>query len=180
MITDKVWKLPAIVDRYLSYRAAIPMAQEQIAARIHETGLAPARDRDMFGDEHPDAVRPAALDARAVDPRNAFERGAQCVEIDGEEPGAAERRDHFLDLHRRDALKLAADFHLADRRFFVDVDHPAAGRVRQPGAPYRFSETPWRMRGPAPLLGQHNQEVFGNRLRHSPTELENLSRAGVI
>jgi len=30
MITDEVWKLPAIVDRFLSYRAAIPLAQEQI------------------------------------------------------------------------------------------------------------------------------------------------------
>jgi SAM-dependent methyltransferase len=30
MVTDKVWKLPAIVNRFLSYRAAIPMAQEQI------------------------------------------------------------------------------------------------------------------------------------------------------
>jgi tRNA (cmo5U34)-methyltransferase len=30
MTTDEVWKLPAIVNRYLSYRAAIPMAQEQI------------------------------------------------------------------------------------------------------------------------------------------------------
>jgi tRNA (cmo5U34)-methyltransferase len=31
MVTDKVWKLPAIVDRFLSYRAAIPLAQEQIS-----------------------------------------------------------------------------------------------------------------------------------------------------
>jgi tRNA (cmo5U34)-methyltransferase len=30
MTTDKVWKLPEIVNRYLSYRAAIPLAQEQI------------------------------------------------------------------------------------------------------------------------------------------------------
>jgi ubiquinone/menaquinone biosynthesis C-methylase UbiE len=30
MTTDEVWKLPAIVNRFLSYRAAIPMAQEQI------------------------------------------------------------------------------------------------------------------------------------------------------
>jgi tRNA (cmo5U34)-methyltransferase len=30
MTTDEVWKLPAIVNRYLSYRAAIPLAQEQI------------------------------------------------------------------------------------------------------------------------------------------------------
>ncbi|HUE97671.1 MAG TPA: class I SAM-dependent methyltransferase [Anaerolineales bacterium] len=30
MVTDEVWKIPAIVNRFLSYRAAIPLAQEQI------------------------------------------------------------------------------------------------------------------------------------------------------
>lgn len=30
MVTDEVWKLPAIVNRFLSYRSAIPLAQEQI------------------------------------------------------------------------------------------------------------------------------------------------------
>ena len=34
MVTDEVWKLPAIVNRFLSYRAAIPMAQEQISVMI--------------------------------------------------------------------------------------------------------------------------------------------------
>lgn len=34
MITDEVWKLPAIVDRFLSYRAAIPLAQEQIGVMM--------------------------------------------------------------------------------------------------------------------------------------------------
>lgn len=34
MVTDKVWKLPAIVDRFLSYRAAIPLAQEQIGVMM--------------------------------------------------------------------------------------------------------------------------------------------------
>lgn len=34
MTTDKVWKLPEIVNRYLSYRAAIPLAQEQIGVMI--------------------------------------------------------------------------------------------------------------------------------------------------
>jgi tRNA (cmo5U34)-methyltransferase len=34
MVTDEVWKLPAIVDRYLSYRAAIPLAQEQIGVMM--------------------------------------------------------------------------------------------------------------------------------------------------
>src|SRR6185503_15200414 len=34
MVTDEVWKLPTIVNRYLSYRAAIPLAQEQIGVMM--------------------------------------------------------------------------------------------------------------------------------------------------
>src|SRR5678815_1055124 len=34
MVTDEVWKLPAIVNRFLSYRAAIPLAQEQIGVMM--------------------------------------------------------------------------------------------------------------------------------------------------
>ena len=34
MVNDEVWKLPAIVNRFLSYRAAIPLAQEQIGVMI--------------------------------------------------------------------------------------------------------------------------------------------------
>jgi SAM-dependent methyltransferase len=38
MVTDEIWKLPAIVNRFLSYRAAIPLAQEQIAVMISILG----------------------------------------------------------------------------------------------------------------------------------------------
>lgn len=34
MVTDEVWKLPAIVDRFLSFRAAIPLAHEQIGVMM--------------------------------------------------------------------------------------------------------------------------------------------------
>ena len=34
MVTDEVWKLPAIVNRFLSFRAAIPLAQEQIGVMV--------------------------------------------------------------------------------------------------------------------------------------------------
>ena len=34
MVTDEVWKLPAIVNRFLSYRAALPLAQEQIGVMM--------------------------------------------------------------------------------------------------------------------------------------------------
>ena len=52
---------------------------------------------------------------------------------------------------------------LRERDYFVQVDHPRIGRHRYPGAPYRLSRTPWRVRRPAPLLGQHQDEVLGDR-----------------
>jgi SAM-dependent methyltransferase len=34
MVTDQIWKLPAVVNRFLSHRAAIPLAQEQISVMM--------------------------------------------------------------------------------------------------------------------------------------------------
>ena len=45
------------------------------------------------------------------------------------------------------------------RGFFVDVDHPVVGKVRQPGHHFVMGDTPWRTER-APLLGEHNQEVL--------------------
>jgi len=59
------------------------------------------------------------------------------------------------------APEVCADPHLAARGFFVDVDHPTAGRLRQPGAPYRHGGTPWRVARPAPRVGEHQDEVLG-------------------
>jgi crotonobetainyl-CoA:carnitine CoA-transferase CaiB-like acyl-CoA transferase len=49
------------------------------------------------------------------------------------------------------------------RKFFVDVDHPAAREVRMPGAPCKFSRTPWRVVRGAPRLGEHNSKIFDKR-----------------
>lgn len=49
------------------------------------------------------------------------------------------------------------DLHLKERDFFTSIEHPEAGTLRYPGAPYRLSNTPLPLAGrPAPLLGQHN------------------------
>ena len=55
---------------------------------------------------------------------------------------------------------LLASEHLRARGFFVTLDHPVAGAVTMPGAPYKFAATPWRLRRPAPTLGQHTREVL--------------------
>jgi CoA:oxalate CoA-transferase len=67
-----------------------------------------------------------------------------------------------------------------EREFFVAVDHPQAGTVRQPGAPFKMSTTPWRIRCPAPLLGQHNKDVYGSYLGLAKEDLVRLRRDGVI
>lgn len=73
------------------------------------------------------------------------------------------------------------DPHLWDRGFFIEVEHPEKGRsFVYPGAPYIFSETPWRVRRRAPLPGEDNQEVFLEWLGISPQELERLKEEGVV
>ncbi|MBI4299308.1 MAG: CoA transferase [Chloroflexi bacterium] len=51
--------------------------------------------------------------------------------------------------------------------FFIKSAHPYIGEYRHPGAPYRFTETPWKIRRPAPLLGQHKDEIL-QELKNGP------------
>lgn len=57
-----------------------------------------------------------------------------------------------------------ADGHFRERGFMVEVDHPAAGRIRQPGAPFRMAGG-WALRRPAPLLDEHRDEVLAELAR---------------
>jgi crotonobetainyl-CoA:carnitine CoA-transferase CaiB-like acyl-CoA transferase len=65
---------------------------------------------------------------------------------------------------------------LRERGFFVEFPHPAVGTLRYPGAPFRMSESPGRndqqVRA-APLLGEHNGEVFDS-LGYSPQAVAEL------
>jgi crotonobetainyl-CoA:carnitine CoA-transferase CaiB-like acyl-CoA transferase len=69
---------------------------------------------------------------------------------------------------------LLASPHLRARGFFATLDHPVAGRLTMPGAPYRMSVTPWALRRPAPCLGQHTAEV----LAEVGLDAAELARAG--
>lgn len=76
--------------------------------------------------------------------------------------------------------ELFASDHLAERRFFVDIEHPRTGTLKYPGAPFNLIETPWRVRYPAPMLGQHNQQILCERLGYSKAELSRFTRMGFI
>ena len=54
--------------------------------------------------------------------------------------------------------------HLKAREYIVEVDHPMLGKIRDLGAPFKLPESPGGPRRPAPLLGQHNAEVYGELL----------------
>ncbi|HEY2104463.1 MAG TPA: CoA transferase [Candidatus Binataceae bacterium] len=68
----------------------------------------------------------------------------------------------------------------AARGFFVDCDHPMAGRVRMPGASYRSSRAPAAVRAPAPTLGEHNRAVYCGRLGLDSDQFDRLIREEVI
>ncbi len=80
----------------------------------------------------------------------------------------------------RSVKELAADEQLAYRNFFTTIDHPLAGRLEYPGAPYQLSATPWQVNRPAPLLGEHNEEIYCRRLGYLRPDLVRLRQAGVI
>ncbi|MEN8159432.1 MAG: CoA transferase [Myxococcota bacterium] len=53
------------------------------------------------------------------------------------------------------------DPHFVARGFQTPVEHEDLDRtVRYPGAPYRFTKTPWRISRRAPRLGEHTEEVL--------------------
>ena len=66
-----------------------------------------------------------------------------------------------------------------EREFFSEVDHPATGPLLYPGLPLRFgTERPPLRR--APLLGEHNAEVYGELLGCDAADLARMRGAGVI
>ena len=79
------------------------------------------------------------------------------------------------------AQDLYYDLNLRARDYVVTIDHrPAFDVLEHPGATIRLSETPSRVVGPCPELGQHNREVFGGLLGLSDDELQRLVEEKVL
>ena len=70
--------------------------------------------------------------------------------------------------------------HYRERGLFVDMEHPAIGAFKGVGAPYRYTESPWNIYSPAPLLGQHNQEIICEILGYSREDLVTMKQLGVM
>jgi crotonobetainyl-CoA:carnitine CoA-transferase CaiB-like acyl-CoA transferase len=68
---------------------------------------------------------------------------------------------------------------LKSRGFLQRVEHPVAGEQTYPGPQFRMSAVEWTA-GRAPMVGEHNREVFGEEMGLRGKELSQLRAAGVV
>jgi len=80
----------------------------------------------------------------------------------------------------RTVEEVVKDIQLRERGYFIEIDHPIAGKLKYPGTSYQFSLTPSIVRMPAPSLGEHNQHILCNRLGFSKSDLVALRKCEVI
>lgn len=110
-------------------------------------------DADMYAYDQTDYDAVAACILRFLATKNVAEVYGRSV------------RDRLLIAPVANVADVLASPQLAARGFFIDVEHPQAGRtVRYPGPFAVFSQTPLRPPRPAPRLGEHNEEVLGAEL----------------
>lgn len=94
-------------------------------------------------------------------------RGAQALHLPW---GVVRRPEENLD-----------DPHWSDRGFFDELQVAGyEGLLRVPTAPYRFGDASVRVRRRAPLLGEHNHEVYGGELELDSAALVQLAETGAI
>jgi crotonobetainyl-CoA:carnitine CoA-transferase CaiB-like acyl-CoA transferase len=116
------------------------------------------------------ANRPALIDAlQAAFLTRTFEDWEAILVPAGIPMGAINTIDHVV-----------AHPQVAARGALVECQHPVAGRVTTVGPPVRLSETPGAVRTPAPLLGEHTDEVLQSRLGLNAAAIARLRDAGVI
>ena len=70
--------------------------------------------------------------------------------------------------------------HTKARKIFLEMEHPVVGKYLHFGPVPGFSETPGRVTRTAPLLGQHNEEIYCGELGFSKEDLVALRAGGII
>ncbi len=76
---------------------------------------------------------------------------------------------------------LAENPQLKARNWLTPVEHAELkATLNYPGTPYRLSETPWAIHARPPLVGEHNQQVFGEELGLSESEWHELEAQGAV
>lgn len=76
---------------------------------------------------------------------------------------------------------IARNPQLESRHWLTPVKHPETSEtLAYPGRPYYMSETPWAIHRRPPLVGEHNNEIFGAELGITPDQWKTLEAAGAV
>jgi crotonobetainyl-CoA:carnitine CoA-transferase CaiB-like acyl-CoA transferase len=70
--------------------------------------------------------------------------------------------------------------YLKDREMLVKIKQPFAGEIEIYNSPFRMTETPGRVMGYAPLLGENNREILSRDLRYGDEAIDQLFAEGVL
>jgi crotonobetainyl-CoA:carnitine CoA-transferase CaiB-like acyl-CoA transferase len=93
----------------------------------------------------------------------------------------AARKRRIMLYPMQTAQDVFEDPQLKARNFWTTVEHPElAQSIVYPGCFARFSEAPCRIRRRAPLIGEHNEEIYHGELGMPQEELVRLKEAGII
>ena len=74
---------------------------------------------------------------------------------------------------------LLSDPQLLHREFIIETEHPTGGKVKHPGVPWHIDNLK-SLLNPAPLLGEHTQEILANVLHLSSKEIEELEEKNIF
>jgi crotonobetainyl-CoA:carnitine CoA-transferase CaiB-like acyl-CoA transferase len=75
--------------------------------------------------------------------------------------------------------EVVADPQVNAREMILETDHPVEGTIKQIGFPYKFSETPGKIKTPPPVLGQHTNEVLAN-FGYTEDDIRDLEEKGIV
>jgi formyl-CoA transferase len=78
-----------------------------------------------------------------------------------------------------DSQDVLSDPHLRERGMVRTVEHPTRGEITMATCAVQLDDSPVELK-PAPLLGQHNAEVYQDLLGLSPKAVKELEKEGVI
>lgn len=76
--------------------------------------------------------------------------------------------------------KVVEDANIRYRNMIVEIEQPKVGKMAISGTPFHLSDTPGSVREPAPLLGQHTDEVLSKLLNYDNKEIQEFRDKGII
>ena len=79
-----------------------------------------------------------------------------------------------------DAQSLEGDPHLNDRGFIERLNHPVVGTLAHTGIPWLLRDCQNGVKSPAPMLGQHTDQILSSLLALGEDEIQQLRGSGVL